>query len=220
MTTLLHLDSSADLTGSVSRRLTERFAHGWSALGLDTVRRDLFSDQPPHLPSHVLHWAPALRAAGETVDPEHEHYQQQLVGELLAADVVLVGAPMYNWSVPSTLKAWIDWIHVPGLTAPAGADDPAPLGGRPVVVVSGRGLAYGPGSGNTDHELAALTQLFAGSLQMTVHPVLAELTLADRVPDLAAFSADRAASLDAAEAEIDRLVAELAQLSRGGAATG
>jgi FMN-dependent NADH-azoreductase len=116
---------------------------------------------------------------------------------------------MYNWSVPSTLKAWIDWIHVPGMTAPAGPDDPAPLAGKPIVIASGRGLSYGPDSGNVDHELAALNQLFAGSMQMTVYPVLAELTLADRVADLAPYAAQAAASLAAAEAEIDRLLDEL-----------
>ena len=209
MATLLHLDSSADLTGSVSRRLTARFATGWAALGHATVRRDLFVDQPPHLPSNVLHWAPSLRSADESVDPADDRYQEELVGELLAADVVLVGAPMYNWSVPSTLKAWIDWIHVPGMTAPAGPDDPAPLAGKPIVIASGRGLAYGPESGNVDHELAALNQLFAESMQMTVYPVLAELTLADRVVGLAPYAAQGAASLAAAEAEIDRLLTEL-----------
>ena len=209
MPTLLHLDSSADLTGSVSRRLTARFAAGWIARGHGVVRRDLVAEQPPHLPTNVLHWAPSLRAPGESVDPEHQRYQDQLVGELLSADVIVVGAPMYNWSVPSTLKAWIDWIHVPGITAPAHPDDPAPLAGRPIVIASGRGLAYGPGSGNVDHELAALNQLFALSMQMAVHPVLAELTLTDRVAELRAYAAQGAASLVAAEAEIDRLLAEL-----------
>lgn len=199
MSSLLHLDSSADLTGSVSRRLTARFAEGWAALGHDIVRRDLFAEQPPHLPNNLLHWAPTLRPAGAVVESADERYQEELVGELLAADVVLVGAPMYNWSVPSTLKAWIDWIHVPGMTAPAGPEHPAPLGGKPIVIASGRGLAYGPGSGNADHELAALSQLFTGSMQMTVYPVLAEQTLAPQ----------GAASLAAAEAEIDRLLTEL-----------
>jgi FMN-dependent NADH-azoreductase len=210
MSTLLHLDSSADLSGSVSRRLTARFAAGWAARGHSIVRRDLFAEQPPHLPSNVLHWAPALRGGEEVVDPEHDRYQEELISELLGADVVVLGAPMYNWSVPSTLKAWIDWIHVPGWTAPAGADDPAPLSGRPMVIVSGRGLAYGPASGNIDHEMAALQQLFAGSMQMTVYPVLAELTLAGRVADLAPYADQAAASLQAAEADIDRLVADLA----------
>ena len=199
MSTLLHLDSSADLTGSASRRLTARFAAGWAALGHDIVRRDLFAEQPPHLPSHALHWAPSLRPADVAVDPADDRYQEELVGELLAADVVLVGAPMYNWSVPSTLKAWIDWIHVPGMTAPAGPDDPAPLAGKPIVIASGRGLAYGPDTGNVDHELGALNQLFGNSMQMTVYPVLAELTLAPQ----------GATSLAAAEAEIDRLLTEL-----------
>jgi len=57
--------------------------------------------------------------------------------------------------------------------------------------------------------MAALNQLFAESLQMTVHPVLAELTMADRVPALAPYAAQGAASLSAAEAEIDRLLKEL-----------
>jgi FMN-dependent NADH-azoreductase len=206
MATLLHIDSSADLTGSASRRLTARFAEHWAQRGHDVVRRDLFLDQPPHLPTNALHWAPSLRVAGETVDPADDRYQRLLIGELLDADVVLLGAPMYNWSVPSTLKAWIDWIHVPGLTAPAGPNDPAPLGEKPIVIASGRGLAYGPTSGNSDHELAALTQLFANSMQMSVYPVLAELTLATRVPDLAPYAEDGAASMAAAEAEIDRLV--------------
>jgi len=125
--------------------------------------------------------------------------------------------PTLSWSArpcttgrfPSTLKAWIDWIHVPGMTAPAGPDDPAPLAGKPIVIASGRGLSYGPDSGNVDHELAALNQLFAESMQMTVYPVLAELTLTDRVADLAPYAAQSAASLAAAEAEIDRLLNEL-----------
>lgn len=95
------------------------------------------------------------------------------------------------------------------MTAPAGPGDPAPLGGKPIVIVSGRGLSYGLDSGNVNHQFPALNQLFAESMQMTVFPVLAELTLTDRVPDLAAYAPQRAASLAAAEAEIDRLLDEL-----------
>ena len=208
MALLLHLDSSADLTGSASRRLTQRFATGWAEAGHSIVRRDLFAEQPPHLPSNQLHWAPALRFGDGSVRAEDERYQDELIGELLAADVVLIGAPMYNWSVPSTLKAWIDWIHVPGKSAPAG-DQAAPLQDKPVVIASGRGLAYGGDTGNVDHELAALRQLFEGSMKMVVHPVLAELTLAPVVPDLAPYAAESAASAAAAEMEIDRLVAIL-----------
>ncbi len=91
MAVLLHLDSSADLTGSASRRLTARFATGWEARGHSIVRRDLFVEQPPHLPTNQLHWAPALRFGEGRSGPEDEAYQDELIGELLAADVVLLG---------------------------------------------------------------------------------------------------------------------------------
>lgn len=208
MPTLLHLDSSADLDGSVSRRLTARFAAGWQALGDDhvVVPRDLLLDPPPHLPSNVLHWGPALREPGETVSAHDEHLQAELIGELLAADVLLVGAPLYNWSVPSSLKAWIDWIHVPGTTV---GGDPAQLAGKSAVVASARGLGYGPESGNVDHQTPYLQQVFADALGMTTYVVAAENTLANRIPDLAEFAEQGAESLAAAEAELDRLVVTL-----------
>lgn len=118
MPTLLHLDSSADLEGSVSRVLTRRFCQGWSAVGPDhqVVHRDLHTDPLPHLPTHALHWAPRLRTADETVTDDAQQLQDTLIAEVDTADVVVIGAPLYNWSIPSTLKAWIDYLHVPGTT--------------------------------------------------------------------------------------------------------
>jgi FMN-dependent NADH-azoreductase len=210
MPTLLHLDSSADLTGSVSRALTARFAAGWSAISPEhlIVRRDLHTDQLPHLPANGLHWAEHLRTPDETVPAAAAELQQQLITELIAADVVLVGAPMYNWSVPSTLKAWIDYIHVPGTTAPFD-DQTQPLLGKPVVIVSSRGAGYGPDTGNIDHEIPSLQQLFGSALGMEVFVVIAELTLAERVPALAAFTGQAAAGLEAAQATIDSLAVQL-----------
>ncbi len=212
MPTLLHLDSSADLTGSVSRELTARFVAGWLARGADhvVVRRDLHTDPLPHLPSHVLHWAPRLRAADETVPADAEDRQQVLIDELLAADVVVIGAPMYNWSIPSTLKAWIDYIHVPGTTAPFG-DTTQPLAGRPVVIVSSRGDQYGPDTANAtaDHEIPALQQVLGAALGMTVHVVTAELTLAGRIAAMAPLTGQADRSRADAERAVDRLAAEL-----------
>lgn len=210
--TLLHLDSSADLTGSVSRALTARFATGWTARGADhvVVRRDLHSAPLPHLPTNVLHWAPQLREPHETVPADAEDLQRRLIDELLTADVVVIGAPMYNWSIPSTLKAWIDYIHVPGTTAPFG-DDHRPLAGRPVVIVSSRGDQYGPGTPNagSDHEIPALTQVLGVALGMSVHVVIAELTLVGRIAAMAPLAAQSAASRAGAEQTIDRLSTEL-----------
>jgi FMN-dependent NADH-azoreductase len=214
MPTLLHLDSSADHDGSVSRGLTARFAGAWTEISPDhvVVRRDLHADPLPHLPTNALHWAPRLRVAGETVPADAAALQERLIGEVMAADVVVVGAPMYNWSVPSTLKAWIDYIHVPGTTSTF--DEPSePFAGTPIVVVSSRGAGYGPESGNIDHEIPALQQLFGVALGMRVHLVIAELTLASRVPAMAQLAEQGAASLAAAQLTIDRLAEELGRLT-------
>ncbi|WP_111765736.1 FMN-dependent NADH-azoreductase [Nakamurella deserti] len=213
MPTLLHLDSSADRTGSVSRTLTARFAAGWTANGADhaVVRRDLHADPLPHLATHVLHWAPHLRRPDETVPAAAEDLQRTLIDELLAADVVVVGAPMYNWSLPSTLKAWVDNIHVPGTTAPFG-DGPQPMAGRPVVIVSSRGAQYGPDTANAglDHEIPALQQVLGVALGMSVYVVTAELTLAGRIAAMAPLAGEAEASLAAAEIALDAVVARLA----------
>ena len=192
--------------------MTNRFATAWTAAGPDrtVVRRDLHADPVPHLASSVLHWAPPLREPDETAPPAAEDLQQRLIDELLNADVVVLGAPMYNWSIPSTLKAWIDHIHVPGTTAPFG-DGPQPLAGRPAVVVSSRGAGYGADTPNAglDHEVPALRQVLGAALGMTVHVVVAELTLATRIPAMAPLIGDAAASLAAAHDELDRLAAVL-----------
>jgi len=209
---LLHLDSSADLSGSVSRSLTARFAAGWSALspGHDIVRRDLHADMLPHLPTNVLHWAPHLRTETETVPADAEDLQNRLIAELQAADVVLIGAPMYNWSVPSTLKAWIDYIHVPGTTTPFDTAT-QPFAGKPAVVVSSRGGQYGPGTPDEadDHQVPGLQRVLRVALGMEVHLVIADLTLAPRVAALAPLVAEGAERMARAEATIDELVIQL-----------
>lgn len=210
MPQLLHLDSSADLETSVSRAVTARFSDVWHSLGADhsVIYRDLHRNPPPHLPTSALHWAPHLRTPGEIAPPEAEALQKELIDELVSADVVLVGAPMYNWSIPSTLKAWIDYVHVPGITVPF--DGPTrPVEAKPVVVVSSRGNQYGPGTPDfgADHTVAQLEQVLGTALGMQVFVVTIDLTLASRVPALAS-------SIPAAEASLTEAhlaVTDLAQ---------
>src|ERR1700677_3803619 len=134
---LLRLDSSADIRRSRSREVTEAFARTWTARGPEytVVHRDLVQDPVPHVVDSALHWAQDLRTEDEKPPPEAEEIQQRILSELAAADVVLVGAPLYNYSVPSTLKAWIDQIHVLGVTAPFGDKQTQPYRGKPAVVV-------------------------------------------------------------------------------------
>ena len=163
MPTLLQVDSSASGDRSRSRMITAAFADAWRALGADhTVTvRDLHAAPPPHLPSSALHW-PAGVMPGER-PAEWEEGQQAYLRELLAADVLLVAVPLYNYSMPSTLKAWIDHIHVPGVSAGLPPEE-SPLRGRPVVLVSARGGAYG-GADNPaewDHGTAAVEVVLVG----------------------------------------------------------
>lgn len=219
MPTLLHLDSSADLRTSVSRALTARFATAWTEASTDhlVVRRDLHLDPLPHLPTDALHWAPRLRRPDDVVPADAEQLQKILIDELINADAVLIGAPMYNWGLPSTLKAWVDHVHVGGVTSTI--DEPTqPLAGKPVVVVSSRGAAYPAGAPDegADHAMPALVQTLKGSMGMDVTVVTTELTLATRLPTLHAFAGQAADELErAAQAMLD-LAAEMATRTADG----
>lgn len=192
MPTLLQLDSSADLTGSRSRALTAELADAWRARGADyrVVTRDLHVEPLPHLRTTAQHWPERLREGG-TVPPDLEELQREVLDEFLAADVVVVGAPMYNFSMPSTLKAWVDLIHIPGITA-AFDSDTRPLAGRPAVVISARGASYDEGTPTEgwDHGSAALQLVLGASIGMEVEIVATSRTLADRIPDLGAAQAE------------------------------
>ena len=132
---LLHIDSSALGAHSVSRELTAAIVDAWKRRepGLEVTYRDLAANPLPH-------WLPVTDAAEMPAgDP---------LAELFAADVVVIGAPMYNFGIPSQLKAWIDRIVVAGKTFQYGANGPEGLaGGRKVIVASARGGFYGADSG-------------------------------------------------------------------------
>ncbi|WP_104133083.1 FMN-dependent NADH-azoreductase [Cryobacterium sp. M91] len=185
MPILLQLDSSADLVTSRSRAITATFADTWRSLGADhtVVHRDLHREPLPHLTDAALHFPPRLRPVDANPSAEQEALQQVLISELVAADVLLIGVPLYNYSMPSTLKAWIDYIHLPAVTAPF--DDPAsqqPLAGRPAVLVSTRGGVYDAGTSTEydDHALPALSLILADALGMTLETIVATRTLNER----------------------------------------
>jgi FMN-dependent NADH-azoreductase len=202
---LLHLDSGADPEHSLSRVLTARFADAWTG---ERTYRDLHADPLPHLEHSALHWPKAMRPEG-VVPPEAAALQRRLLDELDEADVLLVGAPMYNYSLASTLKAWIDRIHVPMVTTAPG---PMPHAGKRAVVVTTRGLTYdeGPTAG-WDHAVPVLEIVLGTALGMDVEVVKVDHTLADTVPDLAAFSESFHAQREAALTRLGELAAELSR---------
>ena len=125
--TILKIDSSITGENSVSRQLTSAIAsqltgHGDAAV----IERDLVASPLSHL---------TLGGAGD----------DNVLGEFLAADTVVVGAPMYNFSVPSQLKAWIDRIAVAGKTFRYTEAGPEGLaGGKRVIIAVSRGGFYAP----------------------------------------------------------------------------
>jgi FMN-dependent NADH-azoreductase len=213
MPNLLHLDSSADLARSRSRAVTASFAQAWRAAGAGhtVTYRDLHADPVPHLPDAALHWAPRLRPADAAPPAEAEALQQELLAELLAADAVVIGVPLYNYTVPSALKAWLDHIHVPGTTAPFDTAD-QPLAGRPAVIVTSRGGSYDPGTPTEgwDHAVPVLQLLLGNALGMKVSLITTSLTLAEDIPALAGEIGRSQAELAQAHADAAAAAAELA----------
>ena len=215
---LLHLDSAATLKNSRSREITAAFADAWRAVGpqCTVTHRDLHLDPLPHLADAVLHWPPRLRpqgaaSTGPAALAAAEALQDELVAELLAADVLLLGTPLYNYSVPSSLKTWIDHVHIPGRTAPFVDAPTQPLAGRPAVIVSSRGASYDAGSPTDgwDHAVPMLELILGTALGMSVEVITTSLTLAETVPALAPqldrSRAELAAAHEAAAAAARRL---------------
>lgn len=148
MSTLLHIDSSARQGGSISRQLTASFAQQWQAKnpGGKIVHRDLAAQTLPHLSESMLgaYFTPADARSAEQAELIKQ--SDALVDELLAADTIVIGVPMYNFAPPSTLKAWIDHVFRAGRTFKYG--DAGPVGlvtGKKAVTILSRGGKYSEG---------------------------------------------------------------------------
>lgn len=145
---LLHVNSSILGQGSVSRTLSAEIAAAQSALhpGLEVSYRDLAAEPLGHLGGAHLSAAVGAVPADGTIRRDIA-LGEEMLDEFLAADIVVVGAPMYNFSVPSQLKAWIDRLAVKGKTFRYTATGSQGLAGdKKVVVASSRGGFYGPGT--------------------------------------------------------------------------
>ncbi len=141
---LLHIDSSVLGTNSVSRALTARTVAEWQATHPGTVvdYLDLAVDAPSHLSADSLGFR-APQDQQTEVQRRENAISEALVSQFLAADVIVVGAPLYNFSVPSQLKAWIDCVAQVGRTFKYTDKGPVGLaGGKTVIVASTRGGIY------------------------------------------------------------------------------
>ena len=144
---LLHVDSSILGQGSVSRELSANVVATFrsSHADLTVTRLDLAATPIGHLTA--AHLAAAQGAPVDDALKSDVAMGQAALEAFLAADIVVIGAPMYNLGVPSQLKAWIDRISVAGKTFRYGDQGPVGLcGGKKLVVASSRGGIYSEGS--------------------------------------------------------------------------
>lgn len=200
MKTLLQLNTSLFSDGGQSSRLAARFVGDWRARNprSTVIARDLAADPVPHITAE--RFQSFLAPAGERTPAQQAvvDYSDELIDELRRADVIVIGLPMYNFGVPSTLKAYFDHIARAGVTFRYTEKGPQGLlTGKKVYVFATRGGSYAGTPG--DNETAFVRQ-FLGFLGIDdVEFVYAE--------GLAIGEASRNAALARAERAIERLVA-------------
>ncbi|MFT3965111.1 MAG: NAD(P)H-dependent oxidoreductase [Sphingobium sp.] len=190
---LLHIDSSITGDHSVSRQLTASIVARLTAAdpSIAVTRRDLAADPLNHLDLAALPGDgndAAVRSAA-------------ILDEFLASDIVVIGAPMYNFTVPTQLKAWLDRILIAGRTFAYTPEGPKGLAGpKRVVIAISRGGFYGPGSpsASVEHLETYLRDVF-GFIGLAPEFVVAE--------GIAVGPEQRAAALDEAGKSILALAA-------------
>ena len=200
---LLHIDSSIQADASVSRALTARAAARWHTVnpGGTIVYRDLAADPIPHLSANVFQTPAERRTPAEA---RSYALGVELAGEIKHADAVVLGLPLYNFGPPSTVKAWVDHLIIPGVTI-----DPATMQGlldTPLHVIAVRGGGYGEGTPRAGWDHAASWLPHGLSLTGLVPQlIVCELTLASVNPAMADLIPLAQQSRADAEARIDEL---------------
>ena len=196
MTTLLHIDASAR-RHSISREVSAAFAHAWRAQHPDGdyLYRDLATDPVPYIDEAWTQLCDAVLAQGSTeldriaglartpAQASAWNIVAPLLTELQAADVVLIGTPMYNYSIPAALKAWLDQVTFPRMS----------LAPRRFVIAAARGGAYSDRSPKAafDYQQRYLRDFLAGHFAVTDTAfITAELVNSRQDPALAHLRED------------------------------
>ncbi|MFJ3466553.1 FMN-dependent NADH-azoreductase [Pseudomonas sp. NPDC090201] len=160
MSRVLVIESSARQQDSVSRQLTQQFISQWRAAhpADEITVRDLAVKQVPHLDSELLGGWMKPQDQRSAVEQAALERSNELTDELVAADVVVLAAPMYNFAIPSTLKSWFDHVLRAGVTFKYGDTGPQGLlTGKRAYVLTARGGIYAGSS--LDHQEPYLRQV-------------------------------------------------------------
>ncbi len=152
---LLHLDSSILGDASASRQLSRDVVKAWSAAESDVqvTYRDLASDALSHFSAASLVAAATPAELRDAAQRHEAELAERTLEEFLAADAIVIGAPMYNFAIPSQLKAWIDRIAVAGKTFTYTENGPVGLAvGKTVVIASSAGGIHAGQASGQAHE--------------------------------------------------------------------
>jgi FMN-dependent NADH-azoreductase len=165
MKTLLQINSSLNANGGQSSLLANSFVSAWQAAhqGAIVKTRNVAADEIPHLTAERFG---AFLAKPEDRTPEQKavtDYSDELIAELKGADVIVLGVPMYNFSIPSQLKAYFDHVARAGITFNYSPNGPVGLvTGKKAYVFSTRGGFYAGTSADTETEYVRAFLKFLG----------------------------------------------------------
>lgn len=204
---LLHVDSSILGTQSVSRQLTAELVAEWrtSHPATQVQYLDLAVNAPSHFSADALGIKTGAQAEPTEAQRRENAVSEQLVSQFLASDVIVVGAPLYNFTIPTQLKAWIDRLAQTGRTFKYTDQGPVGLAtGKTVIVVSSRGGVYSTSEGGQamEHQESYLKVVFGFFGITDVRFVRAE--------GVATGDGPKADALTSARADITRVVAQAA----------
>ncbi|WP_421701256.1 FMN-dependent NADH-azoreductase [Aliiroseovarius sp.] len=194
MTSILRIDASARKQGSATRHLTDQLT---ARLGGEVTTRDLANENMPHLTEDWVSGTFTPPEARTEAQNQALAFSDELVAELQAADLLVISTPVYNFGVPSALKAWVDQVARAGVTFQYGENGPEGLvtGKRAVIVAASGGT---PAGAPHDFAVSYLKQVL-GFLGITEVEVV----------DAAGVAVDAEATMKAAEEAVAATAATL-----------
>jgi FMN-dependent NADH-azoreductase len=211
MSYLLRIDASASRDDSFSRQVADTFTRSWTG---DIVRRDLADHPIGHLDADGITSRLTPPAEHTVAQKAAAMVQDDLVEEFLGAGAYLFAVPMYNYTMPSVFKAWLDHVMIVGRTIGLGPGA-SPTAGRAAVIVSARGGGYGPGTPQhgKDFLIPALQTILGDPALMglDVRSITPELTYARTMDPLRHLLPLHETSLETSHRQASRYAEELSQ---------
>lgn len=206
MTTLLHIEASPMGENSISRAVTAAFLDAWKAANPDgtIIERDLAVNPVPLLDVEAIFADYTPEADRPETMAAKRALRGELIDEITGVDEIVLSTPMWNWSVPGHVKAYIDQIIIPGVLDGSGA---AGLAGKKVTVIMAQGGSYKPGAPREGWDFGSgfLETVFTALGSTDVEVILAEFGLAGIALGMDDFVEAKEASIAAAkEAAVTR----------------